>query len=90
MGGSQSSDHTGNTAGRCDSVEEDPLLLWDEGKVLLMAIFTCFIPFLFWWTFLAAIGNPSPGAGTGVLEAAGGGNVLSVVEGLVWWLCWAG
>lgn len=32
MGGSQGSDHTGNTAGRCDSVEEDPLLLGMKGK----------------------------------------------------------
>lgn len=37
-----------------------------------------------------SIENPSPGAGTDVLEAAGEGNVLCVVEGLVWWLCWAG
>lgn len=91
-GGSQSSDQcTDNTAGRCDSLEEDPVLLWDEGRVLLMAIFTYFILFLFWWTLLAAVENPfsrgwhwCPGGSRGVKCLCCRG------KWLVWWLCWGG
>lgn len=48
MGWESNSDHCAdNTAGRCDSVEEDPVLLGDKRRVLLMAIFTYFTLFLF-------------------------------------------
>lgn len=91
MGWESNSDHCAdNTAGRCDSVEEDPVLLGDKRRVLLMAIFTYFTLFLFWWTLSSNRKISFPEAGTDVLEAVGEWTVCCIGKWLVWCLCWGG